>query len=174
MGLLNIEDIKTLVLNVEDFPKAGVSFKDITPVFEDGRAFKKLIDLMSARIPGNTTKLVAVESRGFVLAAAISVQTKIPFCLVRKKGKLPRQTFSQKYSLEYGEDELFIHQSSLEASDRVVIIDDVLATGGTASAVESLCLKFKLENITSLFFIELGFLKGSSKLQFKSESLLIY
>lgn len=174
MGFLNIQDIKSLILNVEDFPKPGIGFKDITPVFENSKAFESVIELMSEKIPKGTTKLVAVESRGFILASALSLKTKIPFCLVRKKGKLPRETHSQKYSLEYGEDELFIHKTSLKPNDNVVIVDDVLATGGTARAVEKLCLKFDIKNISSLFFIELSFLDGKSKLSYNSNSYIKY
>ena len=174
MGLLNLNEIKSLILDVEGFPKPGIVFKDITPIFENALAFESLIEHMSLKIPKTTTKLVAIESRGFILGSALSIKTKIPFSLVRKKGKLPRDTFSQSYSLEYGTDELFIHQDSLKPEDKVIIIDDVLATGGTAGAVEKLCAQCKVTDIRSLFLIELKFLQGQKNLKFSSESLIGY
>jgi adenine phosphoribosyltransferase len=174
MGLLKLDDIKSLILDVEGFPKPGIIFKDITPIFENALAFESLIEHMASEIPSTTTKLVAIESRGFILGSALSLKTKIPFALVRKKGKLPRQTFSQSYSLEYGNDELFIHQDSLKPNDKVVIVDDVLATGGTAGAVEKLCAQCNVTDIRSLFFIELMFLQGKKNLKFTSESLVGY
>lgn len=174
MGLLDLKDIQSRIKDVEGFPIAGVIFKDITPIFEDSEAFASLIDQLALKIPKDTTKLLAIESRGFILASALSYKTKIPFALIRKKGKLPRKTYSQKYSLEYGEDELFIHQDSLKSNDKVVIVDDVLATGGTASAVEKLCENFGVTQIESLFFIGLSFLDGKSKLKFNSNALIEY
>lgn len=174
MGFLTLPEIKAKIKDVNDFPKKGIVFKDITPVFEDNKAFTSLICEMENRIPAGTTKILAVESRGFILASALSFKSQIPFALVRKKGKLPRPTFSQAYELEYGTDELFLHQDSLKSEDRVLIIDDVLATGGTAHAVENLCAQFNVESVSSLFFIELEFLKGQGRLKYDSQALVTF
>lgn len=172
MGFLKINEIKSYIKDVKDFPKPGIIFKDITPVFENAEAFKSLIHEMELKIPKDVTKILAIESRGFILASALSLQTGIPFALIRKKGKLPRPTFSEKYELEYGTDELFIHQDSLKKEDHVLIVDDVLATGGTARAVENLCSNFDVTEVSSLFFIELSFLNGKEQLKYKSDAVL--
>lgn len=172
--MLNIKEIESLIVDVPDFPKAGVVFKDITPIFESQNAFESLIFHLEKLIPPQTTKLVCIESRGFILGSALAIKTGLPFSLVRKKGKLPRPTHSISYELEYGHDQLFIHKDSLSSSDNVLIIDDVLATGGTAQAVESLCQLSKVESISSLFFIELKFLSGDQKIKHPFKSLIHY
>jgi adenine phosphoribosyltransferase len=174
VGFLNISEIQKLIKDVNNFPKEGIVFKDITPVFENAAVFKSLIHELEKKIPTGTTKLLAIESRGFILASALSIKSGIPFALVRKKGKLPRPTYSEKYELEYGTDELFIHKDSLHKDDNVLIIDDVLATGGTALAVENLCSNFDVKSVSSLFFIELTFLEGKKRLNFSANAILEY
>ncbi len=174
MEILSLDHIKKLIKDVSDFPKPGIIFKDITPVLETKNAFQSLIEHLAKHVSLETTKLVAIESRGFILGSALSVKTGIPFCLVRKKGKLPRPTHSISYELEYGQDQLFIHKDSLKPNDNVLIIDDVLATGGTAHAVENLCLLSDVKSISSLFFIELDFLSGDQKIKHPHKSLIHY
>jgi adenine phosphoribosyltransferase len=172
MGLLDTQQIKSLILDVPDFPKKGIIFKDITPIFEMPKAFSSLINELSFLIPKEITKLVAIESRGFILASGLSQKTNLPFCLVRKKGKLPRKTIKVSYDLEYGTDELYIHDSSIKSYDHVLIVDDVLATGGTAAAVEALCTNLNVSSTQSLFLLELAFLNGADKLKYNYKSLI--
>ncbi len=174
MGFLKIAEIKALIKDVPNFPKPGIIFKDITPIFETRNAFVSLMHEFEKKVPTEITRIVAIESRGFIFGSALSLKTGIPFSLVRKKGKLPRPTHSKSYELEYGLDELFIHKDSLKSSDSVLVIDDVLATGGTAKAVEDLCLMSDVKMISSLFFIELSFLNGKQKLKHPSDSLISY
>lgn len=172
MAKVSLEQIKDTIVDVKDFPKSGIVFKDITPLFEEADIFLGLVEHLSELIPKDTTKLVAIESRGFILASALAAYNKLPFCLVRKPNKLPREVYKKSYDLEYGSDELQIHTTSLKPSDKVLIVDDVLATGGTACAVEALCLQCKVSHIESLFLMELTFLEGSSKLNFNHNSLI--
>lgn len=172
METVSIEQIKSTIVDVKDFPKPGIIFKDITPLFEDAVIFQGLISQLSKLIPKATTKLVAIESRGFILASALAAHKRLPFCLVRKPNKLPREVYKKSYDLEYGSDELQIHTSSLKPSDRVLIVDDVLATGGTAAAVEALCEQSGVSDIKSLFLMELTFLEGKQRLKFDYESLI--
>ena len=167
-----MEKLKSFILDVPDFPKEGITFKDITPIFENFNIFNSLIEKLKVKIPTQTTQLVAIESRGFLLASALSIASQLPFCIVRKPGKLPRKTISQTYSLEYGSDKLHIHESSIQSHDHVLIIDDVLATGGTAHATENLCKKCGAQSISSLFFIELKYLNGEKNLEFPFQSLV--
>ena len=136
-----IEKIKNMIADVPDFPKEGVVFKDITPVLQNGSAFQELINLFVETIPKETTQLLAIESRGFIFASAIAHHMGVGMTLVRKPGKLPRETVHHTYALEYGEDTLQIHKDAITPQDKVVVIDDVLATGGTAQATEVLCEK---------------------------------
>ena len=168
----SIAQIAELIQNVPDFPKPGVMFKDITPIIENGEAFRSLALHMREHVPPGTTKLVAVESRGFILAAALAQYVDAGIALVRKPGKLPRATLSMNYSLEYGNDILHMHTSSVGPNDRVTIIDDVLATGGTAHAAESLAVKAGATVLGSCFFMEMTGLRGGKKLNFPYHSLL--
>jgi adenine phosphoribosyltransferase len=136
---MTIEKVKALIRDVPDFPKPGIMFKDISPVLEDGEAFRTMAKLLAYKIDPRTTKLVAIESRGFILGAAVAQHLKAGMVIVRKPGKLPRETVKKTYALEYGEDAVEMHKDALNGDDLVTIIDDVLATGGTAHAVEQLC-----------------------------------
>ncbi|MDB5038186.1 MAG: adenine phosphoribosyltransferase [Bacteriovoracaceae bacterium] len=155
------EKLKALIREIADFPKKGILFKDITPLLENGAAFQSCIVLLADRIKAlKPTKLVGIESRGFIFAAALSHYLKLGLVLARKTGKLPSKTFKQTYQLEYGTDEIEIHVDSLSKKDSVVIIDDVLATGGTALGAVSLCNQSGAKVLGILSLIELEFLNG--------------
>lgn len=169
---MTIEKVKALIRDVPDFPKPGIMFKDISPVLEDGEAFRTMAKLLADKIDPRTTKLVAIESRGFILGAAVAQHLKAGMVIVRKPGKLPRETVKKTYALEYGEDAVEMHKDALNGDDLVTIIDDVLATGGTAHAVEQLCRKSGARISGHVFLMELEFLKGREKLQAPVTSLI--
>jgi len=160
-----MDDLRRIIRDVPDFPKPGIVFKDITPLLADPNAFRRAIDLMAQSL--NDQKfdlLVGIESRGFIFAAALAYalgKGKVP---VRKPGKLPAKTVQVSYELEYGTDSLEIHEDAIRSGQRVVIVDDVLATGGTARGAASLVEKVGGEVAVLSFFIELEFLKGREKL----------
>ena len=164
--------VHELILDVPDFPKPGIIFKDITPVLENPKAFAQLIDSLSDQIPAETEKLVAIESRGFILGSAIAQKRGLGMVLARKPGKLPREHYSKEYSLEYGTDELQMHKDALKPGEKVCIIDDVLATGGTAQAVEDLVSQSGADLLASVFIMEIDFLKGRSKLKHNVSALM--
>ncbi len=158
---------------VPDFPKQGIEFLDISPVLENPDLFKTLVlELAAASENFNFSKIVAIESRGFILGAALAMHLGKGFVMVRKKGKLPGETVQQTYDLEYGTDTIEMLPSSLQDHERVLILDDVLATGGTAKATCDLVEK--LGGIVSgcLFFVELDFLQGRKKLKSPIQSLI--
>src|SRR4051812_24073258 len=126
------------MVDVRDFPQPGVVFKDLTPLFADGPAFAGVVDAIVARYAGGFDVVVGVEARGFVIAAAVAYAAGVGVVPVRKRGKLPRPTFSASYALEYGEATLEVHQDAFVAGQRVLVVDDVLATGGTAGAAPGL------------------------------------
>lgn len=168
--------LKRLTLDVPDFPKAGIVFKDITPVLEDPSAFKEVIDAIASHWSGKgITRLVGIESRGFIFGSALAYAMDLGLTLVRKPGKLPRATRSVSYELEYGTDSLEIHVDALGPEDKVLIIDDVLATGGTAAAVCELVTSTGAQLGGLAFALELGFLPGRDKLPSGAEvqSLMI-
>lgn len=169
---MTLEQIHRLIIDVPNFPKPGIVFKDITPILENAEAFQSLAKLMAAQVHPQTTKLVAIESRGFILGAAIAQHLNAGMVIVRKPKKLPRETVKKTYSLEYGEDTLEMHKGALKPGDRVTIIDDVLATGGTARAVEELCVEAGAQVVGHLFLMEIEFLKGRTKLQSSAKSLI--
>jgi adenine phosphoribosyltransferase len=169
---MTLNEIEKLIPTVKDFPKVGIYFKDMTPVLENGKAFSALIELFKNEIPKGIDKIVAIESRGFILGAALACTCELGLVIARKPGKLPRATESERYELEYGFDELQIHKDSLKANDRVLVIDDVLATGGTASAAERLCKKVGAEVVKSLFLLEINALDGRSRIQSEVVSLI--
>ena len=153
------------IVDVADYPKPGIIFKDITPLIADGLAFRQVTDAFAAVLaPISPTHLVAIESRGFIFGAALANALGLGLTLVRKPGKLPRKTHRVSYALEYGTDSVEIHADALKAGDRVVVIDDVLATGGTAAAVASLVTGLGAELVGMTFLLELGFLDGRKKL----------
>ncbi len=159
------ETLLRLLRDVPDFPKPGIVFKDITPVLEDAEALATLVDTMRAHWQGaGVTRVVGIESRGFIFGAALAYAMGIGLTLVRKPGKLPRATRSVTYDLEYGSDTLEIHDDSLQVGDVVLVVDDVLATGGTAAAVGELVAGSGARIAGYAFVLELGFLAGRARL----------
>jgi adenine phosphoribosyltransferase len=147
------------VRDVPDYPQAGVVFKDITPLLGDPDAFGDVIEAMAAAF-GPVDKVVGIEARGFILAAPVAYEIRAGFVPVRKQGKLPAPTFAQEYDLEYGSATLEVHQDAFSPGDRVLIVDDVLATGGTARATASLIHRAGAHVVGVAVLMELSFLKG--------------
>lgn len=162
---MNTQDIKKIIRDVPDFPKKGIIFKDITPVLKDPAAFGAVLDAMAEALkPARPSVIVGIESRGFIFGAALAAKLKIGFVPVRKKGKLPWKTERISCTLEYGEDVLEIHQDAVEKGARVALVDDLLATGGTAFATAQLIGRLGGEVVKMAFLIELAFLEGRKKL----------
>lgn len=154
------------IRDVADYPKPGVMFKDITPLLADPAAFTALTDaLVELCVRHGATKIVGLEARGFILAAPVAVRAGIGFIPVRKAGKLPGATLSQSYELEYGSAEIEIHAEDLDVEDRVMVIDDVLATGGTAEASLELIRRAGAQVAGVAVLMELGFLAGRARLE---------
>ena len=165
MSEVTVGDLEAAIRNVPDFPQPGIQFKDITPVLGDARLFAGAIDLMAARhADAGIDACVGIDARGFIFAAAAAKQLGTGFVPVRKKGKLPWKTHEESYSLEYGEATVAIHQDALQPGARVLLLDDLLATGGTAAAAVSLLKKIGAEIVEIGFLIELGFLNGREKM----------
>jgi len=171
-----MDKIRDLIRDVPDFPKKGIIFKDICPVLQDPEAFHEVVDTLVDRYKGHhIDAIVGMESRGFIFGAPLALRMDIPFVLVRKEGKLPAETMKIDYSLEYGEATIEMHKDALEPGDRVLVVDDLLATGGTAAATVKLIEQAGAEVVKCAFFIELGFLKGRDKLpEGKVDSLITY
>ena len=155
--------ITTLVRDVPDYPQPGVVFKDITPLLADGPAFAAVIGALAATY-GPVDKVAGIEARGFILAAPVACRLGAGFVPIRKKGKLPRATFAQDYDLEYGTATVEVLTDAFEPSDRVLVIDDVLATGGTARATADLVQRTGAEVAGLAVLLELSFLDGRAKL----------
>lgn len=159
-------DLRSFIRDVPDFPKPGITFKDITPLLKSPEALENVLDLWAKRYSDKKIDvIVAMESRGFIFGAALANRIGAGFVPVRKPGKLPWKTFSETYELEYGQDTLQIHQDALKTGDNVVVIDDVLATGGTAAASIRLVEKAGGKIVEASFLIELKFLNGRQKLK---------
>ena len=169
-------EIECAIRNVPDFPKAGIQFKDITPVLADARLFSGSIDLLIDGFkPGMVDAVVGIDARGFIFAAAAAVKLQAGFVPIRKKGKLPYQTHEQQYELEYGNAIIAVHVDALKAGSRVLLIDDLLATGGTAAAAAMLVQRLGAQILEISFLIELSFLGGRAKLkQYPVRSLVVY
>ena len=160
---------------IPDFPKKGIQFQDITSITDNKKLFKEVVIEISKYVKKKKfTKIAAVEARGFIFGSAVSFKTEIPFIPIRKKGKLPGEVLKQKYQLEYGSDEIQIHKSSINKRDRVLIIDDLIATGGTAFASANLINKCKVRSIEFFFIIDLKNIGGSQKFgeKYKLSSIL--
>ena len=169
-------EIERAIRNIPDFPKPGIQFKDITPVLADARLFSGCIDLLCNGIkPGSVDAVVGIDARGFIFAAAAAMKLQAGFIPVRKKGKLPYQTHEQEYDLEYGTATVAVHVDALKPGSRVLLIDDLLATGGTAAAAAALVQKLGAQILEISFLIELQFLQGRKKLKdYKINSLVLY
>jgi adenine phosphoribosyltransferase len=160
-----MDAIRARIRDVPDFPKKGIVFKDITPVLTDGKLFRETIDAFVARWkPERIDKVVGIESRGFIFAAPIAYALGAGFTIVRKPGKLPWETISEAYDLEYGQATLELHIDAVGPGERVLVVDDVLATGGTAEAVGRLVARQGGELVSYSFLVELGFLNGARRL----------
>jgi adenine phosphoribosyltransferase len=170
------EEIRTLIRDVPDFPKPGIVFKDITTLLNNGPALRRLIDHLAARYrDAEIEQIVGIESRGFIFGTALAYALEIGFTLVRKPGKLPYKTKRLDYDLEYGTDAVEIHIDALELGQRVVIVDDLLATGGTAKATIDLVRSVGGVIHECAFVIELGFLPGRERLgDVETYSLVTY
>lgn len=162
---MEIEQIRELIREVPDFPEPGIVYKDITPVLADPVAFATIVDLIVVHFGrGNVDKVVGIEARGFILAAPVAYHFGAGLVPVRKKGKLPHDTFDEEYALEYGTATLEIHKDAVGPGERVLVVDDVLATGGTARAAASLVERIGGNVCGIACLIELGFLEGRKKL----------
>lgn len=164
----DIEYLKSCVKSIKDFPKSGILFRDITSVCENPQAFNLICRLMAEKYAGlGITKVVGSESRGFVFGSAVAVLLNSGFVLVRKPGKLPREVYSENYELEYGQNTLEIHKDALTAEDRVLIVDDLLATGGTVEAQIKLIKRSGAEIAGAVFAINLPDIGGSAYIRDK-------
>src|SRR5947209_2173084 len=170
------KEIERAIRNIPDFPKSGIQFKDITPVLADARLFSGCIDLLTDGFkPGMVDAVVGIDARGFIFAAAAALRLEAGFVPVRKKGKLPYQTHEQSYDLEYGANAIAIHIDAVKPGSRVLLIDDLLATGGTAAAAAALLQKVGAQILEISFLIELSFLAGREKLtNYPVRSLIAY
>ena len=157
-------NIESLIRNVPDFPKPGILFKDITPLLTSGPALKYVVDVLAERYRGKVDAIVGVESRGFILGAPVAYALGVGLVIVRKPGKLPADTHTVSYALEYGNDSLEIHKDALVPGSRVAILDDLLATGGTAKAAITLAEACGATVVECGFLIELAFLGGRAAL----------
>lgn len=169
-------DLKKYIRDIPDFPKRGIVFKDITPLLGNGPAFAHSIDLLAkVGAKHKVDKVIAIESRGFIFGSAVAQRLGVGVVPVRKKGKLPYKTISAAYALEYGEDTLEMHVDGVLPGERVLLVDDVLATGGTADAVVRLIAQAGGIPTAAAFAIELEFLKGRDRLKnFEVASLILY
>ena len=164
LGELSIEGLRALVRDVPDFPKPGIMFKDITPLIGSADGLASCVARLAALTPAGVEAVVAIESRGFLFGAPLALRLGLPVIPVRKPGKLPYHKRRIEYALEYGTDALEMHADALAHPRKVIIVDDVLATGGTAAATARLCRDAGGEVAAFAFVIELGFLGGRPKL----------
>jgi adenine phosphoribosyltransferase len=163
---MNVNDLKKIIRDVPDFPKKGIIFKDITTLLKDQKALRSAVKLLTRECKKyKVNKILGIESRGFILGVPVAFELKAGFVPVRKPGKLPATTISETYELEYGQDSIEIHKDAVNPGDRVIIVDDLLATGGTARAAANLVKKCGGETVLMAFLIELTFLNGREKLK---------
>lgn len=163
----NMEElIKSKIREVRDWPKPGVNFKDIAPLIEDSSVFKQVIDeLAKPYLDMKIDKIVGIDARGFILASALAYKLGVGLVIVRKKGKLPPETISKEYALEYGSNVIEIHKDSISPGEKILLVDDVLATGGTMQATVDLVRQLEGDIVSIDFLMELTFLKGRDKLK---------
>jgi len=176
IGYFEMDDLKEIIRSIPDFPKKGILFRDITTLLQNGRQFRRAIDTLAEHFQGKKIdKIVAVESRGFIIASPLAYKLNAGFIPVRKKGKLPYRTVEATYDLEYGTDTLQMHADAFQPGANILIVDDLLATGGTAKATIDLVEKLKGKVVGICFLIELTDLKGREKLKgYKVLSIIKY
>ena len=169
-------DLKEYIREVPDFPKPGILFYDITPLLANGKALRYAIDSLAERFQGKgVSKILSAEARGFILGSALAYKMGVGFIPVRKPGKLPYKTSGVSYQLEYGTDELQIHVDAIDKGENILLVDDVLATGGTMAGMVQHVENAGGRSVGIGFLIELGFLNGKAKLKgIPHESLLVY
>lgn len=162
---VDLQIVKNSIRNIPDFPKPGIHFKDVSTSYQDGAIFSFISsEIFEHYKDAGITKVIGIESRGFILGSVLAYKLNAGFIPIRKPGKLPSEIYSQSYELEYGFDTLEIHQDALIATDVVLIHDDLLATGGTIGAAIDLVRQFGISKIYVNFFVELDFLKGKDKI----------
>lgn len=176
MIIASLSELEHSIRNVSDFPKPGIQFKDITPVLANGRLFDSTIHHLLSDIPaGSVDKIVGIDARGFIFGAAAAHRLGAGFVPVRKKGKLPWKTHEQNYDLEYGSSTVAVHIDAVAPGERILLVDDLLATGGTAGAALQLLSRLGAKIVGVRFVIELGFLGGRGRLgDFDVRSLITY
>src|SRR5438445_11234179 len=161
-----LDKLRAGIRDVPDFPKKGIIFKDITPILSDRALFRASIDLFLEHCGGKEVdKIVGIDARGFLFGSAVAYDLGVGFVPLRKKGRLPYRTESAKYSLEYGEAEMELHVDAIQRGEKIVLIDDLLATGGTSASAATLIEKVGGDLIEAIFLIELEFLRGREKLK---------
>jgi adenine phosphoribosyltransferase len=173
---MTLDNIQRLIMDVPDFPSPGIVFKDITPLLADPAGFNAVLDHLEETARAHDAEAIfGIESRGFIFGAALAARMRLPLQLVRKKGKLPRETVSMAYELEYGVDHLEVHRDALVSGTRCLVVDDVIATGGTAEATGRLIEDHGATVAAFAFVIELSFLSGRDRLRaYNVESLITY
>lgn len=169
-------NLKSKIRDVPDFPKPGIIFKDITTLLQDSDALRLSVDLLAKQYQNKTIdKVVGIEARGFIFGAAVAYAINAGFVIIRKPGKLPYRTIKQTYELEYGFDEIEIHEDAIKSGEQILLVDDLLATGGTMAAAAELITEMGAEIVGISFLIELTFLNGREKLQgYNIHSLIKY
>ena len=173
---MDVAELRAKIRDIRDFPTEGILFKDITTLLKDSPAFHAVVDMLAARYGMERIDVVVgIESRGFIFAGALSHQLGAGFVPVRKLGKLPAKTIEVEYELEYGRDALAVHEDAIQAGQRVLVVDDLLATGGTMAATLRLVERLGGKVLGAAFLIELAFLKGRERLKgYELESLIVY
>ncbi len=170
-----VTDVAASIRDIPDFPKPGILFKDITPVLADSKLFPRVLNWFAEKYRGQgIDRIVGIESRGFILGAALVEALDAGFVPARKAGKLPFETVSVSYDLEYGSATLQMHVDAIQKGQRVLIVDDLLATGGTAAATVDLVRRLGGEVVATTFMVELGFLNGRKRLDVPVSSLMVY
>ncbi len=173
---MELVELRAKIRDIKDFPSEGILFKDITTLLKDGPAWASVIDHLASKYHTSLIDVVVgVESRGFIFGGALAHQLKAGFVPVRKRGKLPARTIEEEYELEYGRDVLAIHEDAIRQGQRVLVVDDLLATGGTMAATLRLVERLGGDIVGAAFLIELAFLKGRERLKgYSLESLIVY
>ena len=174
MTYISASRVAELIVNIPDYPKPGVTFKDLTPIFANADALDSVCsDLAKMAQDSGATMVAGIEARGFILGSAVAVKAGLGFVPIRKAGKLPRETFSASYELEYGSDAVEIHCDALNGNDRVFIVDDVLATGGTANAAINVVDQSGASIAGLAFLLELDFLSGRERISAVNQGVAI-